>query len=217
MPVTARKLMLYNVTGAGKKAPSSSYSHASGRLQLRGCECVIPPPPPGPPGPFTVSYTEPGGHAYTLPSGYTWSITYNMVGGGGGGGPGGPGAIDELGNIISYGFPGLKGFDADPISGTFTTTETQLVLFVGIGGPGGDPGSNGTSGDPSILVVGNFVSQIQAEPGQGGPGGSSGADAPGVADPVSTNPGNGGRGGDSGQRGSDGIAGYVMITATAVV
>ena len=31
--------MVYNVTGAGKKAPGGSYNHATGRVQLRGCQC----------------------------------------------------------------------------------------------------------------------------------------------------------------------------------
>ena len=214
MPVTARRLLVRNIDGSGKKTPSYSYSPTLGRLVNKACMCLPISRPL--PEPISETYTIPGTYTYTLPTlpaGKSWSVSYELLGGGGGGGGGGSN-VDIFFNTF-YGSSGQPGGDSSLILGTFTTNQTSLTIIVGDSGDGGDVDQAGQSAGNSFISDG-----VNSGMSIGGTIGIPGI--PGfsltfqTAIPVSGNPGTGGKGGDSNSPGSKGYSGYVNFTATVI-
>lgn len=218
MPVTSRKLQVYQVSGAGKKGPTNlRWDNAKKHLVNILCDCQLPQLP----NPITIEYTAPG--TYTdvlppLPSGYNWQINGTLIPGGGGGGGGGGGLL-IIGSLI----PGGGGFS------TFTIFSIPLFLvlpggasvtsIVGAGGAGGaggplnSPGAMGSFGGISSV---NAVSSPPSIGGIGGPPNGVPQGQLGGTQPGSC--GSGGNGntvpGGSGQPGGPGRDGRVFFTAT---
>lgn len=85
MPVTSRSLLVRQVSGAGKKAPTNlRYDPTKQHVVNLGCDCLIPIPDS-----LNISYTVAG--SYTdilplLPNDYLWRLNGTLTSGGGGGG-----------------------------------------------------------------------------------------------------------------------------------
>jgi hypothetical protein len=77
MPVTARRLLVRNINGSGKKGPNYSYDPVSGRSTRSGCG-VCPPPPPPPPIVVGVGSGE-NTLLYSLDDGLTWIGLGNSI------------------------------------------------------------------------------------------------------------------------------------------
>lgn len=219
MPVTSRKLQVYQVSGAGKKGPTNlRWDNAKKHLVNILCDCQLPQLP----NPITIEYIVAG--TYTdvlppLPSGYNWQINGTIISGGGGGGGGGGGLV------IPFGTPA-------PGGGGFTTNITfSIPLFLvlpggasvtSIVGPGGAGGAGGQPNFPGVM--GSFggissVNGISSPPAIGGFGGNIVGTPPGQMG--GSQPGSGGSGGNGssnavapGETGGPGRDGRVFFIAT---
>jgi len=132
----------------------------------------------------SVSFTTPGSHTWTVPSGIT-SLSIVAIGGGGGGG----GAYGGPSN------PGNAGGSGAMVTSSLTVTAGQVLTLV-VGG-GGLAGAN----DPNILGADTATG--------GGGGGSSNVDAGSAHQIIAAGGGGGGAyggtvGGDGGQPGGAG-------------
>jgi hypothetical protein len=218
MPVTSKKLQIYQVSGAGKTGPTNlRWDNAKKQLVNILCECIVP-------SPITIEYTVAGTYTDILPSlssRYVWQLSGTLVSGGGGGGGGGGGLPTIFGGP---GTPGGGGFTSNVFSVPFNTilpsgaTVTSVVGAGGAGGLGGAPrtlglsggigSSSSVNGSPSPIAIGGFGGLIIGTPA-GQPGG--------------TQPGSGGNGGNGsidgtapGGAGEPGKDGRVVFTATPI-
>jgi hypothetical protein len=219
MPVTSRRLLVRNISIAGKKGPNTlRYDPVKKQIINTSCNCI--------PGPVNIQYTVAG--SYTdilpaLPSGYSWLINGTLITGGGGGGGGGSALIIIPPTVV----PGSGGQTFNtifsiPITGIFPggSTISSIVGAGGLGGAGGSSssGSNGLAGNKSSITVNSIY--YESPPSIGGLGGIIGGGSisgqPGGTGSGSS--GSGGNGGtdNSGFPGLPGTAGSVTIVATAI-
>jgi hypothetical protein len=225
MPVTSRSLLIRQVSGAGKKAPTNLRFDPT-RKQIVNLSCDCRPEPVLVPDPVTVEYMVAGSYTDALPllpDGYVWQVNGTITSGGGGGGGGGGGVI--LG--FSF-FPGAGGRTFNnvislPLSVTFPggVTITSVVGAGGAGGAGGAPsmfGGTGSFGNSSSVSYTTTI--ISSPPVIGGLGGFAGPGSP-IGQSGGTGPGSSGSGGNgSTNSGSPGLPGFrgadgrVFFTAT---
>jgi hypothetical protein len=239
MPVTSRSLLIRQVNGAGKKAPTNLRFDPTRRQTVNlSCDCRPEPPPVLPPvlppepvpvvlpGPVIIEYTVAGSYTNTLgplPDGYVWRVNGVIISGGGGGGGGGGGVI--LGFNFSPGAGG-RTFNmvfSVPLSATFPggASITSIVGAGGAGGSGGAPsmfGGNGSFGTSSSVTYNTTI--ISSPPAIGGLGGFAGPGSP-IGQIGGIGPGSSGSGGNGstisgspGSPGKPGADGRIFFTAT---
>jgi len=208
MPVTSRKLIVHQFSGAGKKAPTNlKWNVAKQKLINIKCNCF--------PDPITIQYTIAGTYTYELPTGYSWQISGTLTSGGGGGGGGAGGFFAAGGggktNNILF---------TIPVNGIFPG-GSSVIITVGAGGAGGAGASSlGDGSSGSIGSSSSFTSNAQVFTSAivlGGIGGFVGG-LPPIGEIGGTVPGSSGSGGNGGIQGgspgSRGKDGSVIFTAT---